>query len=45
MRHEVLQKGAEAQGLIMDCDVQVPQSIRWAHGYNPFNTSLGMPCP
>ena len=23
----------------------VPASVRWAHGYNPYNTSLGMPCP
>ncbi len=22
----------------------VPASVRWAHGYNPHNTSLGMPC-
>ncbi|KAL3131461.1 hypothetical protein ABBQ38_007769 [Trebouxia sp. C0009 RCD-2024] len=22
----------------------VPASVRWAHGYNPLNTSLGMPC-
>lgn len=22
----------------------VPASVRWAHGYNPRNTSLGMPC-
>ena len=29
----------------LGCNVQVPQSIRWAHGYNPFNTSLGKPCP
>ena len=23
----------------------VPASVRWAHGYNPLNTSLGQPCP
>ena len=23
----------------------VPASVRWAHGYNPHNTSLGQPCP
>ena len=22
-----------------------PASVRWAHGYNTHNTSLGMPCP
>ena len=22
----------------------VPASVRWAHGYNPHNTSLGMAC-
>lgn len=22
----------------------VPASLRWAHGYNPHNTSLGQPC-
>ena len=22
----------------------VPASVRWAHGYNTHNTSLGMPC-
>ena len=38
-------RGAEANVVTMGCVVQVPQSIRWAHGYNPFNTSLGKPCP
>ena len=23
----------------------VPASVRWAHGYNTHNTSLGLPCP
>jgi len=22
----------------------VPAAVRWAHGYNPHNTSLGLPC-
>lgn len=23
----------------------VPVGVRFAHGFNPFNTGLGLPCP